>query len=496
MIRRATARVRDAAAAHTGIGFERVGGGELDLHLLDRQAEHFGDDLPEDHVSARAGVGEPDGQRHRSLGLETDVRVRESHADVAMGHRDAAADPRGLWLRPLARFQRSLERFFRSHMLEVVAVGQDVTITEKIPPPKLRRIEGERLRDHVHVRLLGEDHLRLAGRAGMTAGDVVRVDAEAFDQEVRDPVDPGAHARATEVHARRGLEGRVRAAVEKRRHVPGHEPSVVRHARAQRDDGWVTRVAGHQLLGVAHDHLHRPPGHAREVIGERQIHQRALAAEIAADGSQVDANPRGRKRERVRQQLLEAERHLVRRPHLDPIVLVDRHDARVGLEIAMVRELRPEGVLEDVVGLAEPGLHVSQLEPENRLDVRVGPLGRRAFIGPGILVHERGAGLERLDGIEDGREILVLDLDERERFFREVGVERRDHRNPLADESDAITGQERHVEHAPSDQNVRKIPGREHGQDAGEGLGFGRVDPENPRVRQRAPEGLPPNQPG
>ena len=126
----------------------------------------------------------------------------------------------------------------------------------------------------------------------------------------------------------------------------------------------------------------------------------------------------------------------------------------------------------------------------------MGPLGRRAFIGPGILVHERGAGLERLDGIEDGREILVLDLDERERFFREVGVERRDHRNPLADESDAITGQERHVEHAPPHQDVRKIPGREHREDAGKRSGPGRVETQDPRVRQRASKRFAPDEPG
>ncbi len=166
------------------------------------------------------------------------------------------------------------------------------------------------------------------------------------------------------------------------------------------------------------------------------------------------------------------------------------------LEITLVVELRTEGVLEDPVGRSEPGLHVSQLEPQDRLDVRVRSLGRGSVVRPGVLVQDRRAVLDRLDRIEDGGEILVLDVDERQSFFRDIGVEGGDHRDPLADESDAVTRQERHVEHAPSDQNVRKIPGREHGQDAGEDLGLGRVDPENPRVRQRAPEGFPPDQRG
>src|SRR3989475_7520456 len=159
-------------------------------------------------------------------------------------------------------------------------------------------------------------------------------------------------------------------------------------------------------------------------------------------------------------------------------------------------ELRTEGVLEDPVGRSEPGLHVTQLEPEHRLDVRVRSLGRGSVVGPGVLVQDRRAVLDGLDRIEDGRDILVLDVDQRQSFFRAVGVEGADYGAHRADESDALTRQERHVEHAPSDQNVRKIPGREHGQDAGEGLGLGRVDPEDPRVRQRAPEGFPPDQPG
>ena len=162
----------------------------------------------------------------------------------------------------------------------------------------------------------------------------------------------------------------------------------------------------------------------------------------------------------------------------------------------MVRELRPEGVLEDAVGLVEPGLYVSQLEPEDRLDVRVGPLGRRAFIGPGILVHEGGAGLDRLDGIEDGGKIVVLDLDKGERLFRDVRIERSHHRDLLADESDTITGQERHVEHAPSHQDVREIPGSQHREDTGKRPRLGRVDAEDPRMRQRTSKRFAPDEPG
>ena len=110
-------------------------------------------------------------------------------------------------------------------------------------------------------------------------------------------------------------------------------------------------------------------------------------------------------------QLLQPVGHLVRRPHLHPAVAVDRHDAGMRLEIALVRELRAEGVLEDAIGLAEPGLDVAQLETQHGLDVRVGPLGRRAFVRAGVLVHDGRATIERLGEVDGGRQVLVLHVD-------------------------------------------------------------------------------------
>ena len=196
------------------------------------------------------------------------------------------------------------------------------------------------------------------------------------------------------------------------------------------------------------------------------------------------------------EQLLEAEGHLVRRPHLHPPVVVDGHHARVGLEVAVMGKLGAEGVLEDPVGLAEASVHVAQREAEDRLHVRVRPLGRRALVGAGVLVHEGGAGLDRRDGIDDGRQILVLHVDEGERLFRDVGIERRGHRDLLADEAHAVARQHRHVEHAPPHQHVRKVPRGEDGQDAGHGPGLRRVDADDPRVGQRAAQGLAPDEPG
>jgi len=52
----------------------------------------------------------------------------------------------------------------------------------------------------------------------------------------------------------------------------------------------------------------------------------------------------------------------------------------VRLEIALVGELRPERVLESPGSFSKTDFDVAELEAEDRLDVRVGPLGRRAFL--------------------------------------------------------------------------------------------------------------------
>ena len=249
----------------------------------------------------------------------------------------------------------------------------------------------------------------------------------------------------------------------------------------------MARVAGLELLSVAHRHLDRR---------ERKIHQRALTAEVAADGREVHADLLLGQPERVGEQLLESERHLVRRPHLDAPVGIHRHHAGVRLEIPVVSELRPERVLEDEIGFRESLLDISEAEPEHGLHVRMRPLGRSAFIRAGIGVHERSARLDRGDGIEDRGPIFILDVDHRERFFREIGIDRRDDRHFLADESHAVTGQERHVEHPSSHQHVGKIARGEHCENAGTRLRLRRVDPADARVGQRTPERLAPDEPG
>jgi hypothetical protein len=50
----------------------------------------------------------------------------------------------------------------------------------------------------------------------------------------------------------------------------------------------MTRIAGHEFFSIGHDHLHRTTCGLGKKITKRDIHHRALAAEIAPHSDHVD----------------------------------------------------------------------------------------------------------------------------------------------------------------------------------------------------------------
>ena len=75
--------------------------------------------------------------------------------------------------------------------------------------------------------------------------------------------------------------------------------------------------------------------------------------------------------------------------------------------------MRGVSVFDDFVGFAQARLHVSITKPQAADLVSLPPdhLVIRFVLGK-VLVDERGVGLEGFQGVEDGRQFLVLDLDE------------------------------------------------------------------------------------
>ena len=68
-----------------------VGAGDVDLHELRLDAEHFGGDLAVHGVGADADIAHRSRQAQRPVRLDENLRRRFSDADMAIAQGDAAA---------------------------------------------------------------------------------------------------------------------------------------------------------------------------------------------------------------------------------------------------------------------------------------------------------------------------------------------------------------------------------------------------------------------
>ena len=157
---------------------------------------------------------------------------------------------------------------------------------ERVQQPQLDRIDVERGRELVHLRLRREAGLHRAEAAHRAAGRVVRVHREPVDLDVVDGVRADGERARVRDDGRRA--GGVRAAVDEDPHAHGDEPALARRAVLGPDPrGMAVDVADERLLAVVDD-LHRSVGAQRE---QRRVdlHGEVLApAERAADAREVD----------------------------------------------------------------------------------------------------------------------------------------------------------------------------------------------------------------
>ncbi len=197
------------------------------------------------------------------------------------------------------------------------------------------------------------------------------------------------------------------------------------------------------------------------------------------------------------------ERRLVRRHDVGDIVLVDPDDRRVRLDVAGVLARRPELVLEDA---GRPGEHrldvVGAAAPdEPALDVRVGDGGPRPAevgVAPGVGVEDGRRVAERGVEVEQGLELLDVDLDRGDRGLGRLGGVGGDGGEAVADEADAIPGEDRRgragaarsglprgrLRSGPPGRPARR--GRPRRRSPGSGRG-GRDSPGTPRSARRRP---------
>ncbi len=147
-----------------------------------------------------------------------------------------------------------------------------------------------------------------------------------------------------------------------------------------------------------------------------------LRAEGTAHGRTDDPDPVLADAEDPGEIGAEVEGCLRPRPDVQASVLPVRH-AGVRLHVRVLSAGRPEGLLDDHVGLGEADFHVALAETETVADVRPllrpDPEVRGVVLGDVVTVmDERGALVARPDRVEHRVELLVVDVDQRERLVR------------------------------------------------------------------------------
>ena len=481
---------RRAAARDAEVERQFVGGGGEHRDRLRLDAQLFRDDLPHCGVRALAGVGDGHVQSERGVRVQHEAAAGVAADGAALVQGDAAPDVGGFRPAPAYRLDRGVERLDGLDRAPALAVRGRVAGAQQVPPAELGGVHPQLRRDDVQLRLDREVDLRPAGRAHVAGGERVRVDDVARHVQRGEPVAAAGLLKPVQVDVGGGLERAVRAAVEVRLHLHAGEAAVLRDAGADRDRAGVTGVRREQFLLVRHHDLHRAPRRLREQVGDRSVHRRALAAEVAAHRHRVHADGGRVHAHRGGDLASQHVRALVRRPYVRRAVRVDGDGARVRLHVDVMLLLRDERVLEHAVRARERGLDVAVRPASVGAEVGQGRALRvheRARVLRGVVVDERSVRRERLGDVEDGGQLLVLDLDERERLVRRVRRLRGDGGDALADEAHLVDGEDGQVAHEAPDP-VGALRAGEDGTDAGHALGGGGVDAHDAGVGVRAPE--------
>lgn len=164
-------------------------------------------------------------------------------------------------------------------------------------------------------------------------------------------------------------------------------------------------------------------------------------------------------------------------------------DRTMGLKRRVLLHRSGEGVFEDVVRLRKALFHIALAELEMVADIAAldRSHARCAAVGTYIFVDEGRLRSGCLDGVEHGGQLFVLDLDELHRTACGLLVDRRDRCHPLTSVAHLVSGQKRLVTKTLA-MEKRQVRASDDPLDAGQVLGPGGIDTQNPSVKQPATE--------
>ncbi len=135
------------------------------------------------------------------------------------------------------------------------------------------------------------------------------------------------------------------------------------------------------------------------------------------------------------------ERHLRAAADHQAVVFVPIGDDDVRLDVRLLHLGHAVLALEDVVGFGKALLHVADVDADVRRQVAAG-VGAGKIDVFRLVVQDRRPGLHRLRRIEQGRQRLVLDLDQLERLLGDLLALGGHESHPVANEAHASVQRE------------------------------------------------------
>ncbi len=304
-----------------------------------------------------------------------------------------------------------------------------------------------------------------------------------------------AHA---DVHHRRARES---AGLDLEERVGGNDAAVAGNADLHRHGGARGRPGGLEDILAAHHHLDGMAGLAGQHQGDWLDIDHGLAAEAAADFGRIDPQVAKVHAEELRGIGAHHEMPLAGAPQLGLAVGIEARDAGLRLDIGLVHRRRLERHLDHFVGRGEVGIGIADLVLGALGDV--GGLRRRRLDAAGdqVVEEERRIRAHRRLNVDDVRQHLVVDLDERQRLLGDGPTGGRDGRDRVALVEHLLAGHDV-AGHVPEvlrhplrpdigEFLLREVDGGHHRLDAGQRRGLRDIDGANAGMGVRRAQDAP-----
>ena len=255
----------------------------------------------------------------------------------------------------------------------------------------------------------------------------------------------GAHRRAR-IGARLVFQGEL----------GGDEAAVAHRAQAYLDHRPRGGSAGLEGLGARHHHPHRPSALLRQRQRDRLEIDGGLATEAATDLGR--RHPQVAQRNAQQAGTHRPHRELALGGHPDLVLAIGPGAGHAGvrLEVALVNRRGDITPLDHHIGLGEASRRIAATQLDLLGDVRGRRRARHLPLGEEIVVQQRRIGRHRRLHVDDVRQHLVLDADQRERLAQDIGRGRRHRRHRVTDIQDLVT---RHAVFRERAQRGRALAG-------------------------------------